>query len=422
MYKFCTKYYIRCAKVANNPQLCVQIVRMILRKIFPELEEHLQQKQITVITGMRRVGKSTALKFLLGKVPHENKVYLDLERVENRFTFQQMTYRDIQIDLEIAGIDFTKPAVIGLDEIQLVPQITSALKWFYDTYPNLKFIVTGSSSFYLKNRFSESLAGRKHIFEMFPLDFMEFIQFKGEEGSVLNRFQMQPFQQSLYFRFKNLYEEYLRLGGFPEVVLMEGEKEKQRMLKDVINAYIDLDIRLVADFEVSGTLYKLIRLLAARTGTELDVSKVCALLGMDRRKTASYIDLLQKTYFIHLVAPFARSVDKEIAHRNKVYFADTGLLNTLAQVSSGQVFENAIYLQLMKRGQKVNYYRRRSGQEIDFVVDQTTAFEVKETPHLGDKSMLIGRAASAGFTENAVIGKTPPGDEWRDFIWGACVF
>jgi predicted AAA+ superfamily ATPase len=275
---------------------------MLSRKIFSELEEHLKQRYITVITGMRRVGKSTALKYLLDKVPHDNKLYLDLERIENRYIFQQNTYKDVQIELEIQGIDFEKPSVIALDEIQLVPQITSILKYFYDTYP-VKFIVTGSSSFYLRNHFSESLAGRKHIFEMFPLDFMEFVQFRGTDSSVLERFAFQPYQQGIYLKYKDLYEEYLRFGGFPEVVLANNVKEKEMTLKDVVNAYIELDIRLVADFEVSGTLYKLIRLLAARAGNTLDVSKIAAVLGMDRIKTAGYLDLLEKTYFIHTIFP-----------------------------------------------------------------------------------------------------------------------
>jgi hypothetical protein len=199
---------------------------MLNRRIFSDLKEHLTQKQITVITGMRRVGKSTALKYLLKQIPHQNKLYLDLERVENRYIFQQLTYKDVEIDLQIQGIDLSKPAVIALDEIQLVPQITSVIKWFYDTYPDIKFIVTGSSSFYLKNRFSESLAGRKHIFEMYPLDFLEFLQFRGEDTTVLEDQSFKPFHQGIYLKFKDLYEEYLQFGGFPEVVLADQEKLK----------------------------------------------------------------------------------------------------------------------------------------------------------------------------------------------------
>lgn len=393
---------------------------MLHRKLFPELEAHLKQRYITVITGMRRVGKSTALKYLLEKVPHENKLYLDLERVENRYIFQQMTYKDVQIDLEIQGVDFSKPTVIALDEIQLVPEITSILKYFYDTF-QVKFLVTGSSSFYLRNRFSESLAGRKHIFEMYPLDFLEFLQFRGTDTSVLTRFAFQPYQQGVYLKFKDLYEEYLRYGGFPEVVLAESAKEKNMTLKDVVNAYIDLDIRLVADFEISGTLYKLIRLLASRAGNMLEVSKIAAVLGIDRAKVTGYIELLEKTYFIHTISPYSRSVDREISKRKKIYLADTGILQQLAQVSSGQVLENQVFLQLLKIGE-VNYYQKKSGQEIDFIFRQNTACEVKETPHARDFTVLNSRSTSLGLSDTILIGKHPPGDGFKDFVWAGTVF
>lgn len=392
---------------------------MYERKLFSELEAHLNERFITVLTGMRRVGKSTALKYLLSKVEHENKIYLDLERVENRYIFQQMTYKDVQIDLEIQGVDFSRPSVIALDEIQLVPEITSIIKYFYDTWP-VKFLVTGSSSFYLKNHFSESLAGRKHIFEMFPLDFSEFVRFKREDDAMLERMAMQPYRQSFYIKYKDLYEEYLRYGGFPEVVLTSKAKSKVDTLKDIINAYIDLDVRLLSDFSASKDLYVLMRLLAARVGTLIDVSKISGALGVNRNKVEGYLELLEKTYFIHMVTPYSTSVDRELSRRRKLYFADVGMLQQLGQVSSGQVFENQVFLQLAKKG-VVNYYQKKSGQEIDFILDQKHAFEVKETPHTADLKVLGNRAHALKLDSSTLIGRFPPGDAFADFTWGGSI-
>lgn len=145
---------------------------MVLRLIYTELESHLENKLVTVITGLRRVGKTTAVRHLLGRIKSLNKLYLDLERVENRHLFNLPNYKDIELSLQAEGLDLSKKAYIALDEIQLVPNIASVVKYLYDTY-NIKFIVTGSSSFYIKNRFTESLAGRKRIFEMEPLSFSE---------------------------------------------------------------------------------------------------------------------------------------------------------------------------------------------------------------------------------------------------------
>ncbi len=107
---------------------------MHARKIYAELEGHLKNKLITVITGLRRVGKTTVAKHLLSKIKSENKVYLDLERIENRYLFNQINYKDIELSLQVEGIDLSRKAYIALDEIQLVPNIASVIKFLYDTY------------------------------------------------------------------------------------------------------------------------------------------------------------------------------------------------------------------------------------------------------------------------------------------------
>jgi hypothetical protein len=251
---------------------------------------------------------------------------------------------------------------------------------------------------------------------MYPLDFLEFLWFQNQETALLERHRFEPFHQGIYLKYKDLYSEFLRFGGFPDVVLSDSEQSKIRTLKDVVNAYIELDIRLLSDFEVSNVLYKLIRLLAARTGSLLDASKISGLIGLERRKLMSYLELLEKTYFIHAVSPFSKNVDREISQRRKLYLADTGILNHLAQVSSGQVFENQVYLQLMKQGE-TQFFQRKSGAEIDFIFQQQTAIEVKETPHVNDLGTVKSRAEKISLEKALLIGKTPPGDGFKDFIW-----
>ena len=224
---------------------------MILRKIFQQLEAHLTKPQATVITGLRRVGKTTALKYLLSKIEHSNKIYLDFEKIENRILFSQNSYGQIEAGLTALGLRLDIPAVVALDEIQLVTQSPSVVKYLYDTY-QIKFILTGSSSYYLKNHFTESLAGRKRIFEMFPLAFDEFLMFKGFESFRFEQAAQKPFNESIYHILKQEYEIFLRYGGFPEVVLAETNEDKIAFLKDIINAYIELDIKLLSNFQVSS--------------------------------------------------------------------------------------------------------------------------------------------------------------------------
>jgi uncharacterized protein len=393
---------------------------MFKRTIFDALEGSLSEPEVTVITGMRRTGKTTALQYLLEKVPHTNKLYLDLERLEYRRIFTRNSFTEMQADLEFLGLDFSKHSVIAIDEVQLIPSIVSFIKYYHDHFP-VKFLVSGSSSYYLKNRITESLSGRKRIFEIYPLDFMEFLRFKGVDETALLSQRMQNFRPLVYGQFQHFYEEYLRYGGFPQVVLSESPLKKEQTLQDILNSYLELDVKILSDYSVIDDLYKLTKLLAARIGGKLDYQKIGVLLGLSRHKVRDYVHLFEATYFLHLISPYSLNADRNIAVQPKTYIADNGLANQLAQVSSGAAFENSIANQLLKMG-SINYFQKKTGQEIDFILDGKTAIEVKETPGPFDVKTLGLRAAEQGLSETIVIGRYPPGIDFSGFVWGGCVF
>ena len=110
------------------------------RKIFKDLERHLSVKQVTVLTGMRRTGKTTLVKQLMQITDIEQKLFFDLEKLEDRDEFDVRNYDLIITKLESKGIDFSKKVMICIDEIQLLPNIPSVIKYLYDHY-DIKFIV-----------------------------------------------------------------------------------------------------------------------------------------------------------------------------------------------------------------------------------------------------------------------------------------
>ena len=159
-------------------------MKIITRTLFPALQRTLVNQRVIVITGQRRVGKTTAARWLLDQAPTDNKLYLDLERLDQRAVFGESNYDLVLNYLRNRGLDPTRPAYVALDEIQYAPNVPSIVKYLYDAsqtaeQPGIKFILTGTSSFYLKHFFTESLAGRKVVFEMFPLSFGEFLAFRG---------------------------------------------------------------------------------------------------------------------------------------------------------------------------------------------------------------------------------------------------
>jgi uncharacterized protein len=395
---------------------------MIIRKIYIELEQHLTKRQVTVILGMRRVGKSTAVKYLLSKIKHENKIYIDCEKIEFQTLFNTPSFDAIIQDLEVMGINFKKKAVIALDEIQLVKNLPSFIKYVYDTYA-VKFIVTGSSSYYLKNQFTESLAGRKIIYEMYPLSFDEFVQFKGHSIETMPKYRFALYNTTWYNKYKALYKEYVQFGGFPEVVLQKKPKDKTELLWDIINSYIDMDVKLLSDYSLNKDLFNLLKMLTARVGSKIDFTKLSNIAGIERRKISDYLYLFSNTYIIYLVTPFTKNIDKEIVQQPKLYFADNGILNTLggSSLNSGQLFENAVAIQL-RQIHDIAYYQKKNGQEIDIIFNHKTPYEIKETPIIQDLNVLTHRAKEIGLKKPALIGLNAPNGDFKNFIWGGNIY
>jgi len=388
------------------------------RTIYPSLSAHLDRKQITVLTGMRRTGKTTLVKQLMQDSIIAQKYYFDLERMDNRALFSEPNYETIIYALTQQGADFSERVLIAIDEIQLVPNLPSVLKYLYDTY-DIKFIVTGSSAYYMKNLFSESLAGRKKLFEVYPLSFNELLSFNGIGIAPLPLEKAKIFVRSEYERLKNYYETYINYGGFPEVVLSASVADKKDMLQDIISSYINFDIALLSDIRNPANLYKLIRLLAVRIGTKLDVSKLTSLTGISRPTVENYLDLLEQSYLIRTIPVLSNSPDREITKAKKVYFLDNGIAAVSAEAGSGAMFENAVFNQLLHHGD-IAYYQLKTGKEIDFILNREACFEVKETATEADLKNLKAISENLGIADNHIIGRHPV-KLFEGYIWGGFI-
>lgn len=384
------------------------------RLIYPELKAHLSKRQITVITGLRRTGKTTLIKKLLEDSGNKNRVYFDLERIDNRELFSEKNYENIITVLSSRGFDPSKKSLIAIDEVQLLPDIVSVIKYLYDNYP-IKFIVTGSSSYYIKNLFSESLAGRKKVFELFTLNFREFLTFRNihfEPAKIPGR----KFILAEYERLKNNYEEYIRYGGFPEVVLSKSVSDKKEIVNDILSSYLNIDIKNITEIRDQKNLYTLLKMLAKRTASRLDYSKLSSLTGISRPSVYNYLDLLENTFVITRLPVYSQNPDREIVKAPKIFINDNGLLNQLSEVSSGVQFENAVFNQLKFYG-KLQYYSLKTGKEIDFIINGKTAVEVKETAAAQDFSQLASLSKNIDISRKIIVSRYPS-PTFDNFVWG----
>lgn len=386
---------------------------MIQRDLYTKIEPVLHSPEAIIITGMRRVGKTTLLRFIQEKLPHDNTIFLDLENPLNRRYFEEENYEKIVGTLKFLGIDTGKQGYVFLDEAQFVKSLPSAVKYLSDHYP-IKFFLSGSSSFYLKNHFSESLSGRKYIFELFPLSFREFLRLKNEKINTSNIHA--PVSKEIFEEIDFYYAEYLMYGGFPGVAQKSSLEEKRMMLEDIFSSYFQLEIVQLGDFQKTNVVRDLLLLLLERIGSKLDVQKLSRELSVARQTITRYLDFLEDTYFIHRIRPMSHSRDAELRSIQKFYACDTGLAAHFSKASDGALFENAVFSALQQRGE-VNYYQRKNGAEIDFIVNKDTAYEVKLAASDWDVKKLKELAKDLNLSSSLVVSRKYAATEGVTYGW-----
>jgi uncharacterized protein len=247
------------------------------------------------------------------------------------------------------------------------------------------------------------MAGRKFIFEIYPLDFEEFLWFreKKKEFSADIVGKEKSKNKISYELYKKDYEEYLEFGGFPSVVLESDAERKKKELNEIFTSYFELDVKTLADFRNIDKFRDLIILLAGRIGSKLEISKISSELMISRETVYNYLSFLEHTYFITLISPYSRNSDREVSGAKKVYLCDTGMVKILSGVDVGSLFENAVLGNIRKFG-LLNYYQRRTGVEIDFIIDKKIALEVKNRGSRFDFERTKKMADSLGLKETYI--------------------
>jgi predicted AAA+ superfamily ATPase len=361
---------------------------LVNRTIIPEIARFLHTSDVIIIHGARQVGKTSILMLLLDqlKTGGEQTLYIDLEdsryvSILNKGVDEFLTYLAEQgFNLE----SFTRTdrkLFVMIDEIQYLENPSSFLKLLADHHQYLKVIVSGSSSFEMKSKFKDSLVGRTVNFEIYPLSFQEFLQFKAIPFTPAQRYTEKKLAE-----LQALYLEFSLYGGYPKIVLASSVGIKEKYLQQIIDTYIRKDIRDLADIKDVTKFNYLVEILASQSGNLLNISELSNTCNLARDTVERYIFLLEQTYVIRLVRPFSRNLRSEITKTPKIFFYDTGLmqmlwLKRLQKELLGPVFETSIFTELIKRfgNEQVYYWRTTDRHEIDFVVRFPDAYLPIET-------------------------------------------
>ncbi len=389
---------------------------LIERSILPQIINWIPKKEAIILVGSRQVGKTSLLYLLIQYliknkgIAKEDIFYLDLERLEN-------------LELLNAGIDSllnyiyeqspeNSKKFIFIDEIQYLDNPSNILKLLVDHHSDrIKVFATGSSALTIKKKFKDSLVGRKITFEIYSLDFKEYLIFKNEEKlkDLLDKYssfsQLKSISDISHHKLINHYFEYALFGGYPAVVMLNEYAQKKKYLEDIYNSYVRKDLNAIFSLENITAFNRIVKFLSLNIGNLINVQEVSKEIGIARQTVEKYFSILESTYICRFIGPYFSNKKKEIVKMPKVYFYDVGLRNRIIndfrkldeRVDAGALIENAVFKNLLKRAETVEnikFWRLKYGSEVDFVIDEENILplEVKlketDTPPAGIVSFL----------------------------------
>lgn len=344
-----------------------------------EIEE-IPENIAFVITGVRRSGKTYLLyeiaKRLEKDIPRQNVVYVNFEddRLYPLRGNELKTLPDVYFEYFFPDENY--PLWFLLDEVQNMPNWERSVRTFIDRRM-AKVVVTGSSSRLLSGEIATSLRGRTFTRTLFPLGFKEFLKFK--------EFKINNIESLLYSSQKpkilNLFNELLKYGGFPQVVL---SKKKEELLREYYRAIFYRDI--VERFSIRNlSLFEnFLKLLIQQNASLFSLGKAenfLKTLGFKLAKStlAEYLFYARSAFLLFEVPLFSYSIKDRLQYPRKIYTIDTGLANSVTFRHShnyGRMLENVVFLELLRREKEIYYWKTRNGYEVDFVIMEN--LKVKE--------------------------------------------
>lgn len=348
------------------------------RQVIKNVEKHLSKPQVTLLIGSRQVGKTTILKMLQSKIDSEGKPthFFNLEIPKYLTMFNENPENIVQF---LVG---DEKNYVFIDEIQYLKNPSNFLKLLYDEYSDrIKFIVSGSSAFYIDQKFKDSLAGRKRIFNIRPYNFTEFLLHNGKENYVkylqkgINQEQKVPINHLTVI--ENYFAEYLVWGGYPMVVRTKKLKEKQEILNELVGAFVKKDM-FDSGVRNSNEFFLTLEILANRCGNLLNITDLSKVVKVSVQTIQFFLYVLEKSFHLSLVRPYFNNYEKEIIKMPKIYFQDNGFRNVLTNNlkpliennDKGILLENMTYNNLKYHfdEDEIKFWHTKSQNEVDFIV------------------------------------------------------
>lgn len=332
------------------------------RELLDQLDSIISAPQITVITGLRRVGKSILLAQIANKYLKDDFYFVNFE--DERLLNFQVTDFDLLHETLISL--FGEKNTFLLDEIQNVPEWERFVRRLHDH--GYKFIVTGSNASLLSQELGTRLTGRSVRIELFPFSFREFLQFR--KIKIPNITVLTTKQKGSLRKHVN---DYITSGGIPDALKYPELEIHKTLYDDVL--YRDIATRY--KLENVKSLKELAFYLVSNVSALTSFNKLKELLKLGSVNTVkSYIDYLENGWLFFVVNKYAYSVKEQQIAAKKLYAIDTGLVQSVGfsfSKNKGKLMENVVFLQLRRKHQDVFYYKTAEDYEVDFFVPKEGA-------------------------------------------------
>jgi hypothetical protein len=323
------------------------------REVYEEIKKFLHTKQIVSFTGLRRVGKTT----MMFKIVEDMQNNFDKENI---FYFSFDEFKDFRIREiinlyeELKNKDINNGKYLFLfDEIQKIKGWEEQLKSIYDSYSNVKFIISGSESLFIRKGIIESLAGRIFEFKISPLNFKEFLRFreKNFDNLLLHR-------EEILKEFKR----FLLANGFPEIINENEEIIEKYIQENVIEKIIYRDLAEIVEIKNTPALNSVFNIIYNNPGQIIELNELSNELGISRQTISTYLDYLEKAFLIKKVYNFSRNIRKTERRLKKYY--PTIINQYLIKNDFSKVFETSMVMQLGAE----YFWRDSSKNEVDVIL------------------------------------------------------
>ncbi len=339
----------------------------------------IDRREILVLKGIRRAGKSSLLKLIINhlikkkRVPAKNIVFMNLE--DYRFGSEKTVHT--LDEMYRAFLALKKPkgrTYILLDEIQEIPGFEKWLRTYYEQNEQVKFIITGSSSSLFSKELATLLTGRQASIEVFPFSFAEFVNYKAVKSlkPLLEKPIDMLYLSKAFAKVEPLLHQYLDNGGFPEMIKQDKAESNILALQQYIGDIILRDITQRYNIRKIEVLQKLALYLIFNMSNGINVTRIAEMIGSNRTTVLDLISHLQEVYMIFTTSCFSFSINEQLASTKarKVYCIDNGFfaaIKTNEKQDFAKKMRNAVFQQLRFQWQEAVFYWKNK-VAIDFIL------------------------------------------------------